>query len=258
MIPSTLHYCWFGGKPLPDSVKQYINGWRRLCPAFSVKQWDESNFPIDDFRYAREAYQAGKFAFVSDVARLYALFLEGGIYLDTDVELLRPLDDLLHSSPAFLGFERERHASSATHVATCVIGAEKGCRFAADNLEPYRTMSFFLPDGRMDTTTNVERITEYMKAHGLIIDNTCRHLPGIAAIFPYEYFCPWKRSDLSHTYAIHHYAGSWLLCNTPEYVRLRQKYRIIPYFIRKKLILALLGYNTRGFFPTLVHLTHRK
>lgn len=223
-----------------------------MCPDYDIKEWNESNFPIDDFRYAAEAYQAGKYAFVSDVARLYALSAEGGIYLDTDVEMLKPIDRFLWD-PAFLGYERERHAASATHVATCVIGAEPGNRFVTENLEPYRTMSFYNPDGTMDTTTNVRRITDYFIAHGLQIHNSITPLPGLATIYPYEFFCP-RAGHTSRSYAIHHYSGSWLLCNTSEYVRLRRKYKIIPYFIRKKLILAILGHNTRGFFPTLLRI----
>lgn len=261
MIPRTLHYCWFGGRDLPESTRRYIDGWRRLCPDFEIRQWDETNFPIDDYPYARQAYDAGKYAFVSDVARLYALAREGGIYLDTDVEMLQPLTPFL-DAPAFMGFERERRSNTASHVATCVMGSEPGSTFATENLEKYRHIDFLRPDGSMDTTTNVARITEYMQSKGLTIANTTQHIEGIATIYPYQYFCPRtdrtgtiRRADRGHNYTIHHYDGSWLLCNTPEYVALRRRYKPIPYFIRKKLILAKLGINTRGFFPTLLRLT---
>ena len=252
-IPKKIHYCWFGGRPLPEDTLRYIESWRRHCPGYEIKEWNESNFNLDLFPYVREAYDAGKYAFVSDVARLYALVTEGGVYLDTDVEVLRPFDKFLGHA-AFSGFEDDRH------VTTGILGAEKGSQWARENLEAYANRHFIKPDGTSDSTTNVAVITDYMLRHGLRLDDTRQEFPGLITIYPREYFCPrdsyaYSRSKgiiTDNTHAIHYFAGTWQIRNRPEYIRLRKKYRIIPYFIRKKLILALLGESRKGFFPTLV------
>ncbi len=104
MIPKKIHYCWFGGAPLPDLVQKCIASWQEHCPEYEIIRWDESNFDLNCCDYVKEAYQAQKWAFVSDVARLYALVTYGGIYMDTDMELLKPLDDILQYE-AISGFE---------------------------------------------------------------------------------------------------------------------------------------------------------
>lgn len=253
MIPKKIHYCWFGGKPLPEDAVHYIESWKRHCPDYEIKEWNETNFNIDSFPYAREAYDAGKFAFVSDVARLYAIAAEGGIYMDTDVELLKPLDEFLHHT-AFTGFETDRYLTSG------VIGGEKGCRYAKENLDAYKNRKFIRQDGTLDMTANTVVLTDYMLRHGLQLDNTTQEFQGLVSIYPRNYFCP-KKSEVfgyrnlsDEARAIHYFNGSWQLRSTPEYKRLRKKYKWIPYFIRKKLILALLGENRKGFFPTLIRI----
>lgn len=110
MIPKSIHYCWFGGSPLPDDVKKYIESWKRFCPDYEIRQWNEYNFDVNENQYCSEAYRAKKWAFVSDYARLKILYDNGGIYMDTDVEVVRSLDPLLQYR-AFSGFESE-HAIS--------------------------------------------------------------------------------------------------------------------------------------------------
>lgn len=253
MIPKIIHYCWFGGKPLPQETLNYIESWKKYCPDYEIKEWNETNFDIDRYQYAREAYNAGKYAFVSDVARLVALDKEGGVYLDTDVELLKSFDSFLRH-PAFTGFE------SATHLTSGIIGAEKGNKFISDNLATYETRRFLLADGKTDTTANVVGLTDYMLGRGLRLDNSLQDFPGLITVYQREYFCP-KKSEIfgyknlpEKAHAIHYFNGSWQLHATPEYKRLRRKYKWIPYFIRKKLILAILGENKKGFFPTLVRI----
>ncbi|RGX78343.1 hypothetical protein DXA68_12330 [Bacteroides stercorirosoris] len=103
MIPKIIHYCWFGGKPLPPKAKKYIESWKKFCPDYEIKEWNESNFDVHCCRYVEEAYNAKKWAFVSDYARFLALYNEGGIYFDTDIEVLKPFDNLLGCG-AFFGF----------------------------------------------------------------------------------------------------------------------------------------------------------
>lgn len=255
MIPRKIHYCWFGCKPLPEDTVKYIQSWRDHCPGYEIKEWNEDNFPLDRFPYAREAYDAGKYAFVSDVARLYALATEGGVYFDTDVEVLKSFDRFLEHT-AFTGFEDDGH------VTTGVIGSVAGGKYVTDCLNAYASRRFVKPDGTFDTTTNVAVITSYMAEKGLRFDNTFQDFPGLVTIYPREYFCPRDSyayaRGIAHltdnTYAIHYFAGTWQIRNTPEYKRLRRKYRIIPYFLRKKLILALLGEKRTGFFAGVVRL----
>ncbi len=230
--------------------------WRRLCPGYEIREWNETNFDIDSYPYAREAYDAGKYAFVSDVARLHAIASEGGIYLDTDVELVKPFDEFLHHT-AFTGFETEHYLTSG------VIGGERGCRYAVDNLKAYHYRRFIRRDGSQDTTANTVVLTDYMLHHGLKFNNSYQDFPGLVTVYPRNWFCPkikgifGSRRLPDETHSIHYFAGSWQLRSTPEYKRLRRKYRWIPYFIRKKLILAQLGENRRGIFPFLIHLLHK-
>ena len=104
MIPKVIHYCWFGGNPLPDSVRKCINSWKKFCPDYDIKQWDETNINLHENAYVLEAYQAKKWAFITDYVRLKVLVEYGGIYMDTDVEVLKPIDVFL-SNHAFSGFE---------------------------------------------------------------------------------------------------------------------------------------------------------
>lgn len=208
MIPKVIHYCWFGRGELPDLTKKCIESWKKYCPDFEIKEWNEDNFDLDKYPYVREAYDKRKFAFVTDVVRLYALYHEGGIYMDTDVEVLKPLDRFL-SHHAFSGFEDEKF------VPTGIMASEKGGKWAKDNLEYYCGKHFLKEDGSMDLTTNVVTITNYMLPLGLKQDNTYQDFPGLITFYPKDYFCPKSYIDgqiylTDNTYTIHHFAASWI------------------------------------------------
>ena len=143
MIPRTIHYCWFGDKEKPAEVLRMIANWQKHCPGYEIKEWNENNFDIRLNRYCEEAYATKKWAFVSDVARLWALVHEGGVYMDTDVELVRPLDRLL-TNKAFLGFE------GTQWVGTNLIGAEPSHSFFIELLKSYDHRCFITPDGKQD------------------------------------------------------------------------------------------------------------
>ncbi len=206
MIPKKLHYCWFGGNPLPDSAKKCIESWKRFCSDYEIIEWNESNFDIDCCDYVREAYQAKKWAFVSDVARLSALVNQGGIYMDTDVEVIRPLDNLLQSE-AFVCFEKENA------IATCLMACQPDHPFFRDVLKMYDSLHFFREDGTNDQTTNVARITNYCVQQGLKLDGSQQTIAGMT-IFPSDFFSPinfdtGKMCQSSNTYSIHWFDASW-------------------------------------------------
>ena len=207
MIPKRIHYCWFGGAPLSQLAIKCIESWKKYCPDYEIIEWNESNFDINCCDYAREAYDAKKWAFVSDVARLYALVNYGGIYMDTDVEVLRPLDNFLHYD-ALSGFE------SKERVSTGLMACQKGQRLFEELLHDYSRAHFLKEDGSYDYTTNVERITKICLKYGLCLDNTMQTVNGFT-LFPRDFFCPkdyiTRITTLTqNTYAIHHFDGSWL------------------------------------------------
>ncbi|MBR1678962.1 MAG: glycosyl transferase [Bacteroidales bacterium] len=209
MIPKTIHYCWFGRGKMPDLAIRCIASWKKILPEYEIKEWNEENFDLSLYPYAEEAYRSRKFAFVTDIVRLYALYTEGGVYMDTDVEVLKPLDPFLVHH-AFSGFE------SPQDVPTGIMAAEKGSRWAKDNLAYYEGRHF-LQGKDMDLTTNVEIITDYMvREYGLRQDNSFQDFPGYVTFYPKEYFCPLNPVTLKlelteRTVTIHHFMGSWAL-----------------------------------------------
>ena len=207
MIPKIIHYCWFGGKEKPKSVIKMINSWKKYCPDYQIKEWNENNFDININQYCREAYDKNKWAFVSDVARLYALYTDGGIYMDTDVEVVKSLDSLLANS-GFAGFE------GTEWIGTNIIGAEKGNLIIEEFLNLYNNLSFVKEDNSLNTITNVERFTALLtKKHYLKINGSKQELNNIT-IYPTDYFCPYdyingKLSISNDTNSIHWYSQSW-------------------------------------------------
>lgn len=209
MIPKTIHYCWFGGSQLPALALKCMKSWERFCPDYEVVRWDESTFDLSAAPiYVRQAYEAKKWAFVSDYARLQVVYEHGGIYLDTDVELVKSPDSLLGYS-AYFGFE------DAEHIATGLgFGAEPHAPILAEMLEDYQHLSFVQEDGSLDLTPCPIRNTEMLMRVGLMCDNSFQVLPGNIAVFPTDYFCPLdyytgvlKKTE--NTVSIHRYASSW-------------------------------------------------
>lgn len=145
-IPKVLHYCWFGGAPKPKNIQNCIRSWKKYCPDYEIIEWNEQNFDVSQSLYTRQAYDARRWAFVADYARLKILYEQGGIYMDTDVELLRPLDDLL-AYPAFFGFQHNNEVATGLG-----FGAEARSPVVKALLDDYDGLPFLLPDGSCDLT----------------------------------------------------------------------------------------------------------
>ncbi|WP_373605231.1 MULTISPECIES: glycosyltransferase family 32 protein [Bacillus] len=207
-IPRIVHYCWFGGKEKPEIVKRCIDSWNKFLSEYEIREWNEDNFDIDCNPYVREAYESKKFAFVSDYVRVHALYNFGGIYLDTDVEVFKPFDDLLYHN-SFWGFEQENY------IATSTMGAVKGNDLIKTFLDSYEKKSFMKEDGSYDDLTNVAIITEILKDIGLKINGEYQEIEGIGAFYPQTYFSPYdyincRKFITKNTYAMHHFYKSWL------------------------------------------------
>lgn len=206
-IPKVIHYCWFGCGQMPKLALKCIESWKKYCPDYQIKEWNEDNFDLDLYPYVREAYDARKFAFVTDVVRLYALYLEGGIYMDTDVEVIKPLDSLLQYR-AVSGFE------SLTQISTGLMASEKGHPFFAELLHEYDGLHFVKSDGTFDLTTNVVRITNTCLKYGFLPNNQLQTVNGFT-LLPKDFLCPIEHEGhklvlTSNTLCIHHFAGSWI------------------------------------------------
>lgn len=216
MIPKIIHYCWFGRGEKPKLVKKCIASWKKYCPDYEIIEWNEDNFDINSNLYVRQAYENGKFAFVSDYARLYAMYTYGGIYMDTDVEVVRSLDEFLVHK-AFSGFESEND------IQTGIMGCEKGFTFFNTLLSYYDDKSFIDENGKMDTTTNVKTITNILSKNGFEINGKYQ-VANDFALYPKEYFCPLEdftgiMTKTKNTAVIHWFNKSWV----DQKTRLRSK-----------------------------------
>ena len=207
MIPKIIHYCWFGHGEMPELAQKCIASWHRYMPDWEYKLWNEDNFDVNLVHYTKEAYEARKFAFVSDYVRLWALEREGGIYFDTDVEVFKPFDELLYYK-AFAGFEGSKHVP----VGTCVMASEAGGIWVKEMLDAYQYRHFIKPDGSFDMTTNVQFITAIMSKNGFVQDGKEQYYKDLH-VFPVDFFSPrqttgeYIRTD--NTYCEHLGLGSW-------------------------------------------------
>ena len=221
MIPKIIHYCWFGGNPLPEMGQKCIASWKKYFPNYEIKEWNESNYNIHKIPYINEAYNAKKYAFVSDYVRFDILYKYGGIYFDTDVEVIRPFDTILQNG-GFMGIE-----GCSTVAAGLGIGCNAGLGIVYQILGFYENLYFINADGSYNLHTVVEYVTEILKRNGFIEKNEIQILDGLT-IYPAEYFAP--KSNLtgeltitSNTYSIHHYDASWVPENERWYYKTKRK-----------------------------------
>lgn len=206
MIPKVIHYCWFGRGKMPPLAVRCLESWGKYLPGYSLRIWNEDSFDVNSVSYTKEAWELKKYAFVTDYVRLFALYHFGGIYMDTDVEVLKSLDDLLNL-PGFSGFESDRE------VPTGIMASEPLNEWAREQLEWYNGKHFIGDDGKPDLTSNVKIISEIMALNGLELNNSYQVYKDCMHIFPKEYFCPKSRTGIvtitPNTYCIHHFAASW-------------------------------------------------
>ena len=216
MIPKIIHYCWFGKGALPSSAKKCIDSWRIFFPEFEIRQWNEDNFEIDKFDYTREAYAAKKYAFVSDFVRFWALYYYGGLYFDTDVEVVKDFSDILKKGP-FMGFELNpiNDTNKGMRINPGLgIGVTPKHPFYKTLLDQYECMhwvSYAESEGMMPTV--VDYTTDLFLKKGIKIQNGIQCIDGIY-VYPESYFCPisinsGKLSISEETHSIHWFNQSW-------------------------------------------------
>ena len=220
-IPKKIHYCWFGGEPLPERYKKYIEGWKRLCPDYEIIEWNESNYDIKKNKYMAQAYEKKIWGFVPDYARLDIIYNEGGIYLDTDVELLKNLDELLKYD-AFLGFQDNEHVSPGLGFGA--VEHHEGIKKMRDI---YIDKSFIDKKGKVDLLPSPSIITESLVKHGLIKNGQEQKIMGIN-ILPTEVLCPKSvfTGDIivtDKTISIHHFDGTWVSKLVKRWNNVREK-----------------------------------
>lgn len=239
-IPKVIHYCWFGGGEKSDKIKMCMRSWKKFCPDYRIIEWNESNFDIHCCKWVEQAYQHKKWAFVTDYVRLFVLYNCGGVYMDTDVEIIKPIDGFLGNN-AFSGFEQ------TNTIPTAIMGAEKGNPWIKFLLDYYEGKEF-VSDGIFSTTTNVIIITEMTKKkYNIQLNNEYIDIPGHFTLYPKEYFCPkgyitGLTDKTDNTVCIHHFESSWM---GKEQLKKVHKYRrrnkivrtiLLPTKILKKVI----------------------
>lgn len=206
MIPKIIHYCWFGGKTISSNLNKYIEGWKKILPDYEFMLWDESKFNVNSVTWTKEAYKAGKFAFVADYVRIYALSQFGGIYLDTDVQVIKTFNPFLKHN-AFLSFEGDECL-----IGTAVIGATKDASFLLEMLDYYKNNRFMIENmGLIQNTTLLQNIFIRM---GLELNNKYQSIGDGIKLYPLDFFsAKIVQRDEYHitenTVCIHQYNMSW-------------------------------------------------
>ena len=209
MIPKTIHYCWFGGNALPEIALKCIESWRRYCPDYEIIEWNESNYDVNKHPYIKEAYDAKKWAFVSDFARLDIIYNNGGIYLDTDVEVIRLIDEMLNNN-CFLAAETTGFVNTGLG-----FGAVKNSVIVKKLLDEYENAHFRLSSGVYDSIPCPRRNTEPLFKMGYRYSEYDMWIGEGVVVFPPEFFCPinydTKQLKITDkTVSIHHYSGLWI------------------------------------------------
>ena len=235
MIPKVIHYCWFGKSPLPELAKKCIASWRIYFPDYEIKEWNEDNFNVFTIPYTAEAYKAKKYAFVSDYARLWVLYQYGGIYFDTDVEVIKSMDDIVERGP-FMGYEDEE--GNVFGENSCVnpglgLGVTPRNAIIKEILDIYKSRHLFTWDGKlMDSIVLIT--TDLLKKKGIILgENGFDAFEGFT-IYPKDFFCPknyytGKLIITQNTRSIHHYDATWVNNTRTLWEKVKKRLTMIYY-----------------------------
>lgn len=232
-IPKVIHYCWFGRGEKSPLMQRCMETWKKYLPDYEIKEWNEDNFDINQNNYIKEAYECKKWAFVSDYVRLAVVYEYGGIYLDTDVEIIRTFEPLLKKG-GYLGFENPTNEKDKKTVATGLgFAAPKGDKIILEMLTDYKDLHF-LNKGEMDLLPCPDRNTASLKRAGLRTDGSLQRL-GDIIVYPFDYFCGYDLANshpvvTKNTYTIHHYAATW--CDKMN-LRSRFKYGVVVKILQK-------------------------
>ena len=211
MIPKIIHYCWFGRNPLPECAQKCIASWQKYLPDYEIKEWNEDNFDVNIIPYTKEAYEAKKYAFVSDYARFWILYHYGGLYFDTDVEVIKPMDDIIERGP-FMGCESCSTKTMSVNPGVG-LGITPGLGFIAEMLLKYAELHFLNEDSTVNQKTIVSYTTEQLFLHGLKTMDEIQEVAGLW-IYPQDYFNPLddltgKLRKTENTRSVHWFMNSW-------------------------------------------------
>ena len=250
-IPKTIHYCWFGNAQKPKNVLKCIASWKKYCPDYEIIEWNESNIDVNMNRYTKQAYDAKAWGFVPDYLRLWIIYNYGGVYLDTDVQIVKSFDGLL-SNKAFCGFEAG-YAEYGLYVALGLgFGAEAGNEIIKKHMELYDGLSFINDDGSNNQIPSPNYTTDLLCEYGLNRYSDTIQQCGDFIVFPTDYFCPKRFSTgltvlTENSYSIHHFDASWF--DEEEQARKRdnwKKYERIAFIhnvihIPNRIAMSLMG-----------------
>ena len=213
MIPKIIHYCWFGRNPLPSSAKRCIASWKKYLPDYEIKEWNEDNFDVNSIPYTRDAYAAKKYAFVSDYARFWVLYHYGGVYFDTDVEVIRPMNDIIAKGP-FMGWEKPGSTGAYSIAPGLGLAANREQPLYQEILHGFEHLNFYDENGERNNYSMIPLVTDLLTQKGLKKDGSIQVIDDVI-LYPSEYLCPMeyftgKVTITDNTYAIHWYTMTWL------------------------------------------------
>ena len=213
MIPKTIHYCWFGRGEHPALAVKCINSWKKFFPDYEIREWNEDNFDVNIIPYTADAYKAGKYAFLSDYVRFWVLYNYGGVYFDTDVEVIRPMDDVIERGP-FMGFELIDSNGRYAIAPGLGLAAEPGMPLYCEILDKYEDLPYLMENGERNPISMIPLVTDMLKQRGLKGDGSIEHIAGID-VYPPEWFNPFddatgRLRKTENTKTIHWFAKSWL------------------------------------------------
>ena len=249
MIPKIIHYCWMSGDPFPDMIEECIASWHKYLPDYKFVQWNSTNFDYNQNLYTREAMDRKKYAFVSDYVRLHALYQYGGIYLDSDIKVLKSFDDLL-TNRAFTGFE------SKERVGVWLLASEKQNPIFKEMLDCYKNRHFLDNEGNMDLTPNPVILAPVFQKNGIEFNNTYQK-NNFITVYPTDFFCPLNGTTgelnlTDNSYAMHLFNGAWREKNDIKFDHYYKNFykimpTIMPRFFRDKMSKSYAAYKIGGF-----------